>query len=310
MPRHTRVIRLAPLILPLIAVTAAAVFARAADADGFDDHFNVKPDNFSTTGRNDFFILEPGYQLIFEGKENDKPARLVITVLDETRNVDGVNTRIIEERETLDGKPVEVSRNFFAIDKTKKDVYYFGEEVDEYKDGKIASHGGAWQSGKDGAHYGLMMPADPRVGLKHYQELAPKVAMDRAEVISTTEKISTPDGEFENCLKTQETTPIEPDEKEFKLYAKGIGLVVDANLKLVKHGKNIEPRARRRSSRAVSRRARANPANSTRRPTPTSPSPFLLRVKRSATSAPIRSPKRSGTKRSMTPTSPRTIVRT
>jgi hypothetical protein len=80
------------------------------------------------------------------------------------------------------------------------------------------------------------------VGLKHYQELAPKVAMDRAEVISTTEKISTPDGDFDNCLKTQETTPIEPDEKEFKLYAKGIGLVVDANLKLVKHGKNIEPR--------------------------------------------------------------------
>ena len=240
MPRPNPVICLASLIL--IAISAAPP-ARAADADGFEDQFNVKPDDFATTGRNDFFILEPGYQLIFEGTDNDKPARLVITVLDETRKVDGVDTRIIEERETLDGKPVEISRNFFAIDKTKNDVYYFGEEVDEYKDGKVASHGGAWQSGKDGAHYGLMMPADPRVGRKHYQELAPKVAMDRAEVISTTEKISTPDGEFENCLKTQETTPIEPDEKEFKLYAKGIGLVVDANLKLVKHGKNIEPRA-------------------------------------------------------------------
>ena len=214
----------------------------AADTEGFEDQFNVKPGDFATTGRNDFFILETGYQLVFEGKDNGKPARLVITVLDETKKVDGVDTRVVEERETLDGRPIEVSRNFFAIDKNKNDVYYFGEEVDEYKNGKIAGHGGAWQSGRDGARYGLMMPADPKVGAKYYQEIAPKVAMDRAENVSLTEKVSTPAGEFENCLKTLETTPLEPDEKAFKLYAKGVGLLVDGNLKLVKHGKNVEPR--------------------------------------------------------------------
>jgi hypothetical protein len=85
-------------------------------------------------------------------------------VLDETKTIDNVETRVIEERETLGGEPVEVSRNFFAIDKHTHDVYYFGEEVDEYKDGKIASHGGAWESGKNGAHYGLALPAEPKVG--------------------------------------------------------------------------------------------------------------------------------------------------
>jgi len=239
MPRN-RLSACAILILSLITMSAAL---RAADTEGFEDKFTVKPDDFATTGRNDYFILEPGYQLVFEGKDSDdKPARLVITVLDETRKVDGVDTRIIEERESADGKPIEVSRNFFAIDQKTNDIYYFGEEVDEYKNGKIASHGGAWQSGKDGARYGLMMPSEIRIGAKFYEEIAPKVAMDRAEIISNTEKVTTPDGEFENCLKTLETTPLEPEEKEYKLYAKGVGLIVDANLKLVKHGKNVEPR--------------------------------------------------------------------
>jgi len=239
MPRNHLLFTLASLILVLVVVAAPA---RAADTEGFEDKFNVNRDDFATIGRNDYFILEPGYQLVFEGKDGDKPARLAITVLDETRKVDGVETRIIEERETLDGKPIEVSRNFFAIDKKTNDIYYFGEDVDEYKNGKIASHGGAWRSGKDGARYGLMMPAQTRIGAKFYEEIAPKVAMDRAEIVSNTEKVTTPAGEFENCLKTLETTPLEPDEKEYKLYAKGVGLIVDANLKLVKYGKNVEPR--------------------------------------------------------------------
>ena len=224
----------------LLALTAAAL---AADRDGFEDEFNVAKESFASTGRNDYFILEPGYQLVLEGKDHGKPAKLVITVTNDTKKVDGVDTRVVEEFESVDGKPVEVSRNYFAIDKETRDVYYFGEEVDEYKNGKIVAHGGAWESGKNGARYGLMMPGEIRIGRKHYQEIAPKVAMDRAEIISDSETVSTPAGEFKNCLKTRETTPLEPEESEHKFYAKGVGLIVDAGLKLVKHGKNIEPRA-------------------------------------------------------------------
>ncbi|MEA2733662.1 MAG: hypothetical protein QOE14_113 [Humisphaera sp.] len=248
-------------IMSIVFATFAlpAVVARAADADGFEDHFDVKPQDFASTGRNDFFILEPGYQLILEGTDNGKPARLVITVLNETRKVDGVETRIVEERETLDGKPIEVSRNFFAIDKNTKDVYYFGEEVDEYKDGKIAGHPGAWQSGKKGAHYGLMMPGAQRIGAKFYQEIAPKVAMDRSEIVSNSEQVTAPAGEFKDCLKTKETTPLEPDDTEYKLYAKGVGLIVDAGLKLVKHGENIEPRAAAKQQQPAQQAAAKGP---------------------------------------------------
>ena len=81
------------------------------------------------------------------------------------------------------------------------------------------------------------MPGEPKVGQKYYQEIAPKRAMDRAEVIGLDETVKVPAGEFSKCLKTRETTPLEPDEREHKYYAPGVGLLIDGNLKLVKYGK-------------------------------------------------------------------------
>jgi len=78
--------------------------------------------------------------------------------------VDGVEVGVLEERETKDGKLVEVSRNFFATDKTTGDVYYFGEDVDNYKDGRIVDHESAWRSGEKGARFGLMIPGRPKKG--------------------------------------------------------------------------------------------------------------------------------------------------
>src|SRR5689334_4221871 len=138
----------------VLLMSACVPPAAAADKDGFEDKFNVAPADFASAGRNDYFILEPGYQLTLEGQDEGKPARLVITVLDQTRTVDGVETRVVEERETLGDDTVEVSRNFFAVDRRTNDVYYFGEDVDVYKNGRVANHGGSWIAGQDGAHYG------------------------------------------------------------------------------------------------------------------------------------------------------------
>jgi len=81
-----------------------------------------------------------------------------------------------------------------------------------------------------------MMPGQPRLNFKHYQEVAPRVAMDRAEIVGTDETVRTPAGEFTNCLRVQETTPLEPGTSEYKFYARGIGLVQDGALKLVTYG--------------------------------------------------------------------------
>ena len=195
--------------------------------------FHVEPDELGPTGRNPYFILEPGYQLVLEeGNE-----RLTITVLNETRMIDNVNTRVVEERETKDGRPVEVSRNYFAISKRTNSVFYFGEDVDMYKGGKVVSHEGAWHAGENGARFGLMMPGLPLLKARFYQEVAPGIAMDRAEIISLSEALKTPAGDFETVMRVEETSPLEPRSREYKYYAWGVGLLQDGSLKLVQYGK-------------------------------------------------------------------------
>jgi hypothetical protein len=200
----------------------------------FRDSFNLDSCSFSTTGRNQYFILEPGYQLTLEGKENNKMTKVVITVLNETKKIGNVETRVVEENESVNGKTVEISRNYFAYCEQTKNIFYFGEEVDVYKNGKVINHEGAWiAEGKNKP--GLMMPGQPRVGEKYYQEIAPGIAMDRGEIISTSEKFKTKAGSWENCLKIEETNQLSPKEKEYKVHAPGIGLIKDGNLLLVKY---------------------------------------------------------------------------
>jgi len=228
------------ILLPSFIAMGVLAFLIGAEAGGqkADDgswtvEFPIEKGELSATGRNPYFILEPGYRLILEaGKE-----RLVITALDETRTVAGVETRVVEERETRDSALVEVSRNYFAISKRTNSVFYFGEEVDIYKGGKVTSHEGAWLAGVKGAKFGLMMPGQILLKARYYQEIAPGVAMDRAEIMSLNEIVNTPAGQFKGCLKIEETTPLEPGNREYKYYASGIGLVQDGSLKLVKYGK-------------------------------------------------------------------------
>jgi hypothetical protein len=113
-----------------------------------------------------------------------------------------------------------------------KDVYYFGEAVDMYKHGKIVSHEGSWESGVSGAKFGLALPGSANVGDKYYQEQAAD-AKDRIEIVSLEDSIVTPAGKFVHCLKTKETSPLEPGVVEYKIYAPGVGLVKDDSLKLV-----------------------------------------------------------------------------
>jgi len=229
------------LMLAILALCAAilvpaATGAGTKDARLWTDRFDTSNCAWSSTGKNDFFILKPGYQQVFEGREEKESVHLEITVLMETRNIGGVETRVIEEKESHNGRIEEISRNLYAVCGPGNDVFYFGEEVDMYKDGKISGHEGAWTAGTGGARAGLFMPARPLLGARFYQEIAPGVAMDRVEILSDSESLTTPAGAFGECLKTEETTPVEPDAKENKIYARGIGMIQDGSLVLVKHG--------------------------------------------------------------------------
>jgi hypothetical protein len=212
-----------------LAVLVTLLLPPAVQPDPFTSVFKVQKADLRSTGRNPYFVLEPGFTAVLDGGGE----HLTITVLRQTKVVDGVETRVVEERELKDGKLIEVSRNYFAIDPKTADVYYFGEDVDMYRDGHIVSHDGSWLAGVRKARFGMIMPGKPAIGMRHYQEVAPDQAMDRAEVVSMSEVLATPAGTFKTCLKVEETTPLEPGAKEYKLYAPGVGLIQEGAMKLV-----------------------------------------------------------------------------
>jgi hypothetical protein len=221
-----------PWIL-LVAAVAAGVLASAQGTASWQQEFPVMSTcKLQTTGRNPYFTLEPGHQLVLEGGG----VKLEITVLDETKKIDGVETRVVEEREWKKGQLHEVARNYFAFCEQTKDVFYFGEDVDFYENGKVVKHDGTWQAGVNGNKAGLMMPGAPKVNMRYYQEIAPAIAMDRAEIVSVSETCKTPAGTFTACMKVKEGSAIDLLVTEYKYHAPGIGLVADAELRLVRHG--------------------------------------------------------------------------
>jgi len=210
---------------------AAPSPAKASPQPGWQADFNLEGRKLSDVGEANYFVLKPGFQLVLKSASTI----LQVTVLNETRVFRGTTTRVVEEREAVNGQLAEIARNYYAIDPDTGDAFYFGEDVNYYKDGNVSGHAGAWLAYENGNKPGMIMPGMPKVGLKYYQELAPGVAMDRAEITSVTDTYKTPAGEFSNIVVTRESSQIEPA-IERKTYAPGIGLVQDGEMKLVSYG--------------------------------------------------------------------------
>jgi hypothetical protein len=187
---------------------------------------------FSLTIDNEFFPLVVGDLFVLEGVDDGELIHLEITVLDETEDVAGVTTRVLEEAEWVDGELAEISRNFFA-QAPDGTVCYFGEDVDIYENGVVVSNAGAWRAGVNGALPGIFMPGNPQIGDIYANEYAAGVAEDQAEVIDTDEPISVPAGDFVETLTIEECNPLEDAEKDIKVFVRGIGLAIDGPAELI-----------------------------------------------------------------------------
>ena len=185
-------------------------------------------------------ITHPYFPLVsflsdkFEGKEGGKSVRVVNT-RKATKKVfliggQKVSPVAVEFREFEDGKLKEIALDYYAQDDGGT-VYYLGEEVANYRNGKIIGHEGAWEYGKKNAALGVFLPANPKVGDKYQPENVPGVTKEDDEVISISETVTVPNGTYRNCIKIKET--LSDGTIEYKVYAKGIGMIIDDSLKLV-----------------------------------------------------------------------------
>ena len=96
-------------------------------------------------------------------------------------------------------------------------VCYLGEDVDNYKNGKVVDHTGSWLTGEHNARPGILIPAHPKVGDKFHSENVPGIAVEADEVVSIDETVKTPAGTYKHCVKIKEM--VEGEKPEYKYYA-------------------------------------------------------------------------------------------
>ena len=133
-----------------------------------------------------------------------------------------VEALVVEDREFQDGKLAEVALDYFA-QADDGAVYYLGEDVDEYENGKVTDHSGAWLLGKDTQVPGVLMPAHPKVGDKFQPENVPQITREDDEVLSISETVKVPAGTYNGCVKIREK--LSDGKTEYKFYAPGVGCV-------------------------------------------------------------------------------------
>jgi len=180
---------------------------------------------------NKWLPLKPGTQLVYEGsaivdEEGRQSRRVVTTVTDLSKVIDGVRTLVIWERDYTAGQLSEPELAFFAQDNTGN-VWLVGEYPEEYENGKF-DKAPAWISGQKGARAGITMKAEPQLGTPDYaQGYAPPPVdfNDRARVYKIGPKTCTPVECYENVLVTEEFNPDEPGASQLKYYASGVGNV-------------------------------------------------------------------------------------
>ncbi len=219
-------------------LTATLVLAAlSAQACGGDDEggstsesggTGIDASSFSAKVDNPFFPLSKLRYTLFEGSERSDAGKTIKTrgenrILRQPDRIAGIPVTVVDVREYENGKLVEHTLDYYA-QRRDGSVWYVGEHVDDYENGKISGHGGEWIAGEKGAKPGLFMPADPKVGDKFEQERAPGVAEDRSEVVDVGLEVETKAGRFDDCIRTSDYAPLDKS-RELKYYCRGIGMV-------------------------------------------------------------------------------------
>ena len=225
-------------LLALVGVTACDEDGNAISSGGEaapvgselprgSEPVKLHPADFTTDVNNPYWPMEPRTRWTYrEIDEEGRELKVVVVVTTERKEIaNGITARVVRDVVTQDGELVEDTKDWYAQD-SEGNIWYLGENTAELEDGRIKTRAGSFEAGVDGALPGIIMPADPQVGMKYRQEYYEGEAEDNGEILSLDEMAEVPFGQFDGVLMTKDTIAIEPDVLEFKLYARGIGPVL------------------------------------------------------------------------------------
>ena len=223
----------------VVALVAAAVWVVPSSAGagsacplprfgpGRSYHPRIDPADFSPHVTNRWFPLTPGKILVYTGIKDGKKALDLFAPSSRTRVIDGVRTRVVEDRGYLCNVLEERTSDYYAQDRCGN-VWYFGEDTATLdRHGHVVDTEGTWHAGVDGAQPGVFMQAHPQLGRRFRQEWYQGQAEDVFKVIDHSAPVTVPYGSFRHALRTAETTALEPGIVDNKYYVKGIGEVAE-----------------------------------------------------------------------------------
>lgn len=225
----------------IIAAPIAAVIAGFASpvlaVDGLTNLLEVDAKNFSRRSiniDNKYMPLKPGTQFVYEGwtiDDEDKkvPHKVIDVITDLVKDINGIETVILWERDIVNGR-LEESELAFRAQDDKGNVWHFGEVKEVYdENGKLVG-GKTWMQGRLGAKAGIIMPAKPAVGTPSLsQGFATGVYKwdDRGQVRKLGEKVKVPAGAYKDVVVIEEWSSGEKKKGavQLKYYAPGVGYV-------------------------------------------------------------------------------------
>ena len=155
-----------------------------------------------TTITNPLFPKVVGSQVIQLGAEGDQQLRFEVTTLPDTKTIEWngqqIETRVDHFMAYGDGRILEVAVDFYA-QADDGAVWYFGEDVYNYKQGVVHDNEGTWLAGKDGPP-GMIMPGDPSVGDIYRPENIPDLVFEEVTVQGVDEPLDGPQGPISGLL--------------------------------------------------------------------------------------------------------------
>lgn len=187
----------------------------------------IDPTKFTVNITNSYWPMSPGRRWSYVERELDGSEATAVTIVTDQTKVlaNGVTVRVVRDTLTRDGEVIEDTIDYYAQDDAGN-LWYFGEQTAEFDNGVVTTTAGSFEAGVDGALGGIAVPAEPTAGMTYRQEYLRGEAEDNGAVLSTDELATVTAGSYRNVLLTKDTTPLEPDLLEYKLYAKGVGPVL------------------------------------------------------------------------------------
>jgi hypothetical protein len=217
----------AALVMGLGVAANVGASSKSSGLPRGSDPVDLDPADFSADIDNPRWPMTVGSRWVYRVTDSSDGStqRDVIKVTDRTKMIaDGIEARVVRDVVSDHGKPIEVTKDWYAQD-SDGNVWYFGEHTIEYRHGK-PSDNGSWEAGVDGALPGIALPAKPEVGMSYREEYSKGKAEDQSRVLALDEQAEVPAGHYTDVLMTEDFSPIEPKVSELKFYARGSGQAV------------------------------------------------------------------------------------